>query len=67
MRTNIDIDDALLLDAMEATGQTTKRATAEEALRRVVHLQRQKRAGEALAGMGWAGDLDAIRAGQPNR
>lgn len=61
MRTNIDIDEALLKEAMAATGKTTKRATVEEALRKVVRLYRQKRAGDNLAGIGWEGDLDAIR------
>ena len=61
MRTNIEIDDALLAEAMAATGQTTKKGTVEEALRRVVRLHRQKWAGEALAGIGWEGDLDAMR------
>lgn len=64
MRTNIDIDDDLLTEAMAATGQTTKKATVEEALRRVVQLNRQKKAGEKLAGMGWDGDLDAMREGR---
>jgi Arc/MetJ family transcription regulator len=31
MRTNIEIDDALLAEAMRVTGQKTKRATVEEA------------------------------------
>lgn len=30
MRTNIEIDDKLLREAMKATDQTTKRATVEE-------------------------------------
>jgi Arc/MetJ family transcription regulator len=61
MRTNIDIDDELLKEAMAATGQSTKRATVEEALRRVVKLHRQKRAGADLAGIGWEGDLEEMR------
>jgi len=61
MRTNIDIDDELLKEAMAATGQSTKRATVEEALRRVVKLYRQKRAGADLAGIGWEGDLEEMR------
>lgn len=65
MRTNIEIDDDLLAEAMAATGQRTKRATIEEALRRVVKLHRQKLAGERLAGIGWEGDLDAMRKDWP--
>jgi Arc/MetJ family transcription regulator len=64
MRTNIDIDDDLLAEAMAATGQTTKKATVEQALRSVVQLHRQKKAGETLAGMGWEGDLDRMREGR---
>jgi Arc/MetJ family transcription regulator len=64
MRTNIDIDDELLAEAMAATGQTTKKATVEEALRRVIQLHRQRKAGEKLAGTGWIGDLDAMREGR---
>jgi Arc/MetJ family transcription regulator len=63
VRTNIDIDDDLLKEAMSATGQTTKRATVEEALRTVVRLFRQKQAIEELRGIGWEGDLDAMREG----
>ena len=61
MRTNIEIDDDLLREAMEATGLGTKRATVEEALRRIVKLHRQKLAGEDLKGIGWEGDLDEMR------
>ena len=61
MRTNIDIDDALLAEAMAATGQSTKRATVEAALRTVVRLQRQRAALRNLEGIGWDGDLDRMR------
>ena len=46
---------------MKVTGQTTKRATVEEALRRVVRMHRQKRALQRWKGIGWEGDLDAMR------
>jgi Arc/MetJ family transcription regulator len=39
VRTNIEIDDALLAEAMAATGLPTKRATIEEALRTLVRLR----------------------------
>jgi Arc/MetJ family transcription regulator len=61
MRTNIEIDDELLKDAMEATGQTTKRATVEEALRRLVKDHELKRTIAEMKGLGWEGDLDEMR------
>jgi Arc/MetJ family transcription regulator len=64
MRTNIELDDRLLAEAMAATGLPTKRATVEEALRNLVRLHRQKSAIAATAGLGWEGDLDAMRQGR---
>jgi Arc/MetJ family transcription regulator len=64
MRTNIDIDDELLAAAMAATGLPTKRATVEEALRRLVRRHEQKQAIAEMAGLGWEGDLDAMRSGK---
>ncbi|UFN49610.1 type II toxin-antitoxin system VapB family antitoxin [Roseomonas sp. OT10] len=64
MRTNIEIDPALMQEAMAATGLPTMKATVEEALRRVVRMARQKQAGAALAGLGWEGDLAASREGR---
>ena len=64
MRTNIDIDDALLAEAMKATGQKTKKGTIEEALRRVARVQRLRDAIENMRGMGWEGDLDQMRKGR---
>ena len=64
MRTNIDIDDRLLEDAMVATGLTTKKATVEEALRRLVVDHRRRDAIASLAGIGWEGDLDRFRRGR---
>jgi len=64
MRTNIDIDDELLAEAMKATGQKTKKATVEEALREIVRLNRQRQALKDLEGLGWEGDLDEMRRGR---
>jgi Arc/MetJ family transcription regulator len=64
MRTNIDIDDKLLAAAMAATGLSTKRATVEEGLRLLVRLRGQVEAFEDLAGLGWEGDLAAMREGR---
>jgi Arc/MetJ family transcription regulator len=63
VRTNIEIDDDLLVEAMGAAGSSIKRATVEEALRTVVRLFRQTKAVEELRGIGWEGDLDAMREG----
>jgi Arc/MetJ family transcription regulator len=41
MRTNIEIDDMLLAEAMSASGLDTKKATVEEGLRRMVQSHRR--------------------------
>ena len=64
MRTNIEIDDDLLADAMQATGARTKREVVEQGLRKLVQLNRQ-RGLLALRGTGWEGDLDAMRTDKP--
>lgn len=61
MRTNIDIDDQLMADAMKAMGAKTKREAVEEALRRSVRAARQLEALRGLRGLGWEGDLDDMR------
>lgn len=61
MRTNIDIDDALMAEAMRAFGAKTKKEAVERALREALTLQRQQTALDGLWGLGWDGDLDAMR------
>ncbi len=65
MRTNIDIDDKLMKQAMKATGASTKKATVEAALRQAVELRKQSEAIENLWGLGWEGDLDEMRGNKP--
>jgi Arc/MetJ family transcription regulator len=60
MRTNIVIDDHLMADAMAASGVRTKRAVVEEALRLFVQIKRQAEILK-LRGIGWEGDLEAMR------
>lgn len=67
MRTNIDIDDELLEEAMAATGLATKRATVEEALRQLVAAHHRRAALRSLAGVGWEGDLEEMRRDEPPR
>jgi Arc/MetJ family transcription regulator len=64
MRTNIDIDDELMAEAMKATGLATKKATVEEALRLIVRRAGQVEALNAIRGTGWIGDLDEMREGR---
>jgi Arc/MetJ family transcription regulator len=64
MRTNIEIDDELLSQAMTATGLSTKRATVEEGLRLLVRMRKQVKALANLEGLGWEGDLDKMREGR---
>lgn len=64
MRTIIDIDDDLLTRVMAATGLTTKKATVEEALRRLVLRSERLNAFADLSGLGWDGDLAARREGR---
>jgi Arc/MetJ family transcription regulator len=64
MRTNIDIDDALMAEAQRASGLTSKKQTVEEALRLMIKLRRQKEVGAARGKYRWHGDLSASRRGR---
>ncbi|UZD21094.1 type II toxin-antitoxin system VapB family antitoxin [Algoriphagus halophytocola] len=61
MRTNIEIDEKLMQEAMEATGLTTKKATVEKRLQLILTLKRQKRIKEFRGKLKWEGDLDKMR------
>ena len=67
MRTSIDIDDGLMAEAVKRSGLRTKREVVDFALRRYVKIERQREALEGLRGLGWEGDLDAIRTDLPAR
>ncbi len=60
MRTNIEIDDRLMADAIKATGAKTKKEAVTRALEKVVQLKRQEGL-HALRGIGWEGDLEKMR------
>jgi Arc/MetJ family transcription regulator len=64
MRTNIDIDEDLLKEAMAATETTTKKGAVEASLREVVQLRRQGRIRKVFGIGGWEGDLAAMREGR---
>lgn len=61
MRTNIDIDDDLMREAKRASGQRTKRAVVEQALRLLVQTRGQARIRRLRGKVTWRGDLDDSR------
>jgi Arc/MetJ family transcription regulator len=63
MRTNIEIDEELLQEAMKNSGLKTKKAVVEKALKTLLRLQNQKKSFEKLKGLGWEGDLEEMRLG----
>jgi Arc/MetJ family transcription regulator len=67
MRTNIEIDDKLMAQALKLTGLPTKRAAVEEGLKLMIRLRKQAQALKALRGLGWQGDLDKMRRDRPLR
>ena len=61
MRTNIDIDDKLMKQAMKAANAATKKATVETALRQMVQLKKQEGIRTLFGKVKWEGDLNAMR------
>ena len=61
MRTNIEIDDKLLSEAMDATGAKTKREAVELGLASLVRLRKQERIKNFRGKLRWKGDLDEMR------
>jgi Arc/MetJ family transcription regulator len=61
MRTNIDIDDDLMDQAMRASGKSTKRAVVEDALRLLVQTRRQGAIRKWRGKIAWDGDLASSR------
>lgn len=67
MRTNIDIDDDLMRQAMRTSGATTKRAAVEEGLRLLIRTRRQGRLRRLRGKVRWEGDLEKSRVGRVSR
>lgn len=61
MRTNIDIDDDLLAEAMRLAGTTTKKSTVEEALRALIRRHKIETLRSLRGRVAWEGDLDEMR------
>lgn len=61
MRTNIDIDDQLMAQAMRSSGAPTKKAVVEEALRMLVRTRAQGSIRRLRGKVKWEGDLEQSR------
>ena len=61
MRTNIVIDDVLLVRAMRATGAKTKREAVELGLASLIRLKEQEELRGLRGKLRWTGDLERMR------
>jgi Arc/MetJ family transcription regulator len=64
MRTNIEIDDELIQEALRASGLKTKRAVVEAGLRMLLRLKRQEDILGLVGKVRWEGNLDESRQGR---
>lgn len=64
MRTNIEIDDKLIEEAMKISGQKTKKATVEAGLKLIISLNQQKKIRDLRGKLTWEGDLEQMRLDQ---
>lgn len=61
MRTNVDIDNDLMDEALKASGLRTKRQAIEEGLRLLVRVHGQEKIRRLRGKLNWEGSLEAIR------
>jgi len=61
MRTNIEIDDRLMADALKATGLQTKKEVVEIGLKALIRLKKQSSIRALRGKLKWEGDLDKMR------
>ena len=61
MRTNIEIDDKLMKDVLNATGLKTKKDAVELGLRTLIRLRKQENIKNFRGRLKWTGDLDDMR------
>ena len=64
VRTNIDIDDRLMRQAMRRSGAATKKATVENALRLLLQTHAQASIRRLRGKVSWVGDLNQSRLGR---
>ena len=63
MRTNIDINDKLIQEAMEVGQLKTKKAAVELALREYINMTRRQDLASMFGQVTWDGDLSQMRTG----
>lgn len=61
MRTNIEIHDQLMEEAMQLTKIKTKRALVDAALRSLINTHKIKQLAGLRGKVKWEGDLDQMR------
>ncbi len=61
MRTNIDIDDELMVASMKACGAKTKKEAVDQGLRLLIKMDRQAGLRKLRGRLRWEGSLDNMR------
>ena len=61
VRTNIEIDDTLMTDALAMTGVRTKKEAVELGLKTLIRLKKQERIKLFKGKLRWEGDLEEMR------
>lgn len=67
MRTNIDIDDRLMSQAMRRSGARTKKAAVEAGLRLLAQTHAQSSIRRLRGKVQWEGDLSISRLGRESK
>lgn len=61
MRTTIEIDDKLMIQALKLTGLQTEREAVELGLKTLIRLNQQEQIKRVRGKLDWQGDLDSMR------
>ena len=61
MRTNIEIDETLMMNVLHATGIKTKKEAVEQGLKTLLLLKQQENIKSFFGQLAWDGDLNEMR------
>ena len=61
MKTSVEIDEALIADALQTTGLTATDQVIELALKMLIQLKRQEKIKAFRGKLPWEGDLNQMR------